>query len=431
MKEIILHYLWLHKRFDVTHIFTTKNEKIEILHSGQYLQTSGPDFFNAQLIINNQKWAGNVEIHVKSSDWYSHQHEIDKHYDNVILHVVWEHDTEVYRKDKTEIPVLELKNFVPKETLQKIEKLLQKKSWINCENVIDTISDFSWLSWKESLFFERLEKKSSLVFNALENSNNDWESVCFMFLAKNFGLNINGSAFFEMAKSLPFSIIRKESSNVKQLEALFLGKSNLLNENFQDEYVKEIKSIWEFQKAKYALVEQKNIQTQFYKLRPDNFPTIRLAQLASLYSKYQNVFEVLVNVYTLSEIKTILKVEVSEYWQNHYNLDKISKKKIGKVSDRFIELILINTIVPLQFAYQKYKGEEDFESILKLLREVQPENNAIIERFSALNIPIEDAFDSQALLQLKNEYCDFQKCLKCRIGIEILQKSNTFEETKS
>lgn len=423
MKEIILHYLWLHKHFDVTHIFSTKNEKIEILNSGQYLQTSGPDFFNAQLIIGNQKWAGNIEIHVKSSDWYLHQHEKDANYDNVILHVVWEHDVEIYRKDKTEIPVLELKNFISTEVISKIQNLLQKKSWINCENQLSYISEITWVNWKERLYLNRLESKSNIIFEILNSNNNDWEATCFILLAKNFGLNINGNSFFDLFKDLPFSIIRKESFLVQHLEALFFGRANLLNDEFEDEYAKELKSIWQYQKTKYNLEEQNNNQVQFYKLRPDNFPTIRLAQLAGIYVANKNLFESIINIKSFSELKNVFKVNVSEYWQNHYNLDKLSKKKIGKISDGFIELVIINTIVPIQFAYSKYKGEENFESILNLLQELKPEKNVIIERFLHLNVKVEDAFDSQALLQLKKEYCDVQKCLKCKIGIELLQKS--------
>lgn len=427
MREIILHYLWLHKCFDVTNVFTSKNEKIEILHSGQYLQNSGPDFFNAQLIIGNQKWAGNVELHVNSSDWYSHQHETDKNYDNVILHVVWNHDVEIYRKNKSEIPVFELKRFVSEQTIFKISNLLQKKSWINCENSISHVSSFTWLSWKESLFFERLERKSNLIFEILERNHNDWEATFFVLLAKNFGLNINGNAFFELAQCIPFSVIRKESYNVTQLEALFLGASNLLAGSFQDEYVKELQSIWDYQKIKYNLTELKALQMQFFKLRPDNFPTIRLAQLASLYVKNQNLLGSILKVKKLKELNTVFDVKVSPYWLNHYNLDKITTKKTSKLSTSFIDLIAINAVLPIQFAYSKYSGGEITDECFQMMYEIKPEKNSIVERFKILGVETKDAFDSQSLLQLKNEYCDFQKCLKCKIGIEVLQKSNTFD----
>lgn len=423
MRENVLHYLWLHKCYDVTKISTTNNEKVEVINSGQYLQSSGPDFFNAQLIINNQKWAGNVELHVKSSDWYLHHHEKDENYDNVILHVVWEHDVEVYRKDKTEIPVLELKNFIELDTLNKIEKLFSKKSWINCEDSLSKVSDFTWFSWKESLFLERLEIKSKLVYQVFENCDKDWEATFFILLAKNFGLNINGNAFFEIARSIPFTIVRKESFEMKQLESLFLGRANLLNEDFQDEYANELKKIWKYQKSKYNLTELKIIQVQFYKLRPDNFPTIRLAQLASLYIASKNLFDRITRISTFEELKEIFNIQVSTYWQSHYNFDKGSKKRHVKLTNNFIELIAINSIVPIQFAYGKYNGKENLEEHLKLMYSLNAESNIIIKRFEEFGIDVKDALDSQALLQLKNEYCNFQKCLKCKIGVELLQKS--------
>ncbi|BCY28433.1 DUF2851 family protein [Flavobacterium okayamense] len=423
MRENVLHYLWLHKCYDVTNIYTTNNEKVEVLNSGQYLQSSGPDFFNAQLIINNQKWAGNVELHVKSSDWYLHHHEKDENYDNVILHVVWEHDVEVYRKDKTEIPVLELKNFIELETLSKIKRLFSKKSWINCEDSLSKVSDFTWFSWKEGLFLERLEIKSKLIYQVFENCDKDWEATFFILLAKNFGLNINGNTFFEIARSIPFTIVRKESFEIKQLESLFLGRANLLNKDFQDEYANELKKIWEYQKSKYNLTELKTIQVQFYKLRPDNFPTIRLAQLASLYVVSKNLFDRITRISTFEELKEIFNIQVSTYWQSHYNFDKVSKKRHVKLTNSFIELIAINSVVPIQFAYGKYNGKENLDEYLKLMYSLNAESNIIIKRFEEFGIEVKDAFDSQALLQLKNEYCNFQKCLKCKIGVELLQKS--------
>lgn len=427
MKEIILHYLWLHKQFDVTQLFTTKNEKIEIFNFGQYLQKSGPDFFNAQLIIDNQKWAGNIEIHVNSSDWYLHHHELDKEFDNVILHVVWNHDTEVYRKNKTEIPVLELKKYISKETLYKINTLLEKKSWINCENSLDAVSQFTWLTWKESLFFERLEEKATYIQEIFDNLNQDWEATCFAVLAKNFGLNINGETFLNLASTIPFSIIRKESHTKENLEALLFGVGGFLSDEFQDEYPKKLQTIWQYQKVKYNITENKELNFQFYKLRPNNFPTIRLAQLAALYHKTQNVFERLINIKTLSDADELFKVEVSDYWKNHYNFDRKTSKKITGISIKFVELILINSVVPLQFVFNQYKGNDAFEDIIQLSNQVKSERNSIVERFQELKVNSESAFDSQALLQLKKQYCEKQACLKCRIGIEILKKNHTFE----
>jgi hypothetical protein len=236
MKEDFLHYLWKFKKFNTSDLETTNHQNITILHAGQYLQSAGPDFFNAQLIIENQKWAGNIEIHLKSSDWYLHHHETDASYDNVILHVVWEHNVNIFRKDNTEIPTLELKNYVDQETIVKYQLLVSLKTWIYCENQIQQVPDFIMRNWKERLFFERLERKSEFIDVVLQQTHNDWEATLFMLLAKNFGLNINGPVFFKIASAIPFSIIRKESAIVESLEALLFGVAGLLDEEKEDVY---------------------------------------------------------------------------------------------------------------------------------------------------------------------------------------------------
>lgn len=421
MKEEFLHYIWLHKKLNVTKLFTSKGEKIEVLNFGQYLQTAGPDFFNAQLIIDNQKWAGNIEIHLKSSDWYLHNHEKDTNYNNVILHVVWEHDVEIYRKNNSEIPVLELKHYVALNEINNYKNLMLSKAWINCENQISNIDSFTLENWKERLFFERLERKSKLVLELLKETKNDWDAVLFCLLAKNFGLNANGEIIFKMAKALPFPIIRKESNELENLEALFFGSTNLLNADFEDVYFQNLLSKWEFLKSKYKLDGVVYDTLQFYKLRPDNFPTIRLSQLAVLYYSIHNIFEKSIYIKEVKEFYKLFAVSANDYWNTHYNFDKESNFKKRKISKSFIDLIIINTIIPLRFAYLNYMGKENSEEIIDLIRQIQPEKNAIIQKFSYFNIKTKTALDSQSLLQLKKEYCDKNKCLSCNIGINLIK----------
>lgn len=421
MKEEFLHYIWLHKKLNVTKLFTSKGEKIEVLNFGQYLQTAGPDFFNAQLIIDNQKWAGNIEIHLKSSDWYLHNHEKDTNYNNVILHVVWEHDVEIYRKNNSEIPVLELKHYVALNEINNYKNLMLSKAWINCENQISNIDSFTLENWKERLFFERLERKSKLVLELLKETKNDWDAVLFCLLAKNFGLNANGEIIFKMAKALPFPIIRKESNELENLEALFFGSTNLLNADFEDVYFQNLLSKWEFLKSKYKLDGVVYDTLQFYKLRPDNFPTIRLSQLAVLYYSIHNIFEKSIYIKEVKEFYKLFAVSANDYWNTHYNFDKESNFKKRKISKSFIDLIIINTIIPLRFAYLNYMGKENSEEIIDLIRQIQPEKNAIIQKFNYFNIKAKTALDSQSLLQLKKEYCDKNKCLSCNIGINLIK----------
>ncbi|MBC7847173.1 MAG: DUF2851 family protein [Flavobacterium sp.] len=423
MKEDFLHYLWKFKKFDTLNLKTFNGEEITIINVGQYLELAGPDFFNAQITIGNQKWAGNVEIHLKSSDWYVHHHERDEAYENVILHVVWEHDTEIFRKNNTEIPVLELKKYVDVETIANYQSLIAPKSWIFCEKQLTAIPQFVLKNWQERLFFERLERKSNPIFELLEQTNQDWEAVLFCLLAKNFGLNTNGEIFLKIAQSIPFSIIRKEGFEVENLEALLLGTAGLLDSEKEDNYFKDLKFRYFYLLYKYQLEKIFVEPVQFFKHRPDNFPTIRLSQLANLYHVQQNLFSKISISTSIQSIYDIFDISASDYWQNHYQFDKESPKKKKKLSKSFVDLIIINTIIPLQFAYAKSQGKEISEDLIQLLDEVASEKNAVLDKFSSFGIKSKSAFESQSLLQLKNEYCNKSRCLECAIGMELLKKS--------
>lgn len=421
MKEDFLHYVWQYKKFDFSNLKTCAGDSVIIINSGQYLQLAGPDFFNAQIILNEQKWAGNVEIHVKSSDWYLHQHEKDSSYDNVILHVVWENDVPIFRKDNNEIPTLELKNYVSKEVLENYLKLKTQKSWIYCENQIKTIDDFALQNWQERLFFERLERKEIPILELLKETENDWEAVLFCMLAKNFGLNTNGEAFLKIAKSIPFSVIRKESFEIENLEALLFGMSDLITVNAEDNYTKDIQKRFDYCLQKYQFQKKINPPVQFFKHRPDNFPTIRLAQLAMLYHTHQNLFSKIMAVTKTDDFYRLFDISVSNYWQTHYQFDKESSEKKKKFSKSFVDLLIINTIVPIQFSYAKNQGKEITEVILNIMNSIQFEKNSIIEKFAFFGIKSKNAFETQSLLQLKNEYCNHSKCLQCAIGIQLLK----------
>jgi len=421
MKEDFLHHLWQFKKFDIANLKTTTGEFIQILNSGQYLQLTGPDFFNAQLIIGNQKWAGNIEIHLKSSDWYLHNHEKDSNYDSVILHVVWEHDSPIFRKNNTEVPTLELKKHVALAELNKYQSLITQKSWIYCENDISKVDDFVFKNWQERLYFERLERKSTEIRQLLLYSNNDWEAVLFCMLAKNFGLNTNGILFQNMAKSIPFSIVRKEFFTIENLEALFFGQANMLETNFQDNYTNNLQQDYNYLIHKYKITKNVFDKVEFFKHRPDNFPTIRLAQLAALYHKEHNLFSKIMSCSTTFQIYDLFKVEVSNYWETHYNFDKISVLKKKKMSYSFIDLILINTIIPVRFAYEKSLQKESSQEIIDLIEAIQPEKNIVIDKFSAIGVVAKNAFETQSLLQLKKEYCEAKKCLQCAVGVHLLK----------
>lgn len=423
MKEDFLHHVWQYKKFSLQGLESVQGEKIEILNAGQYLQQTGPDFFNAQIVIGDQKWAGNVEIHIKSSDWYLHSHENDPNYDNVVLHVVWDHDTQVMRKDNSEIPVLELRHYTDPKLLESYNALAAAKTWIYCEKELETINPFVLENWKERLFFERLERKAAPITALAQETGNDWEAVLFCFLAKNFGLNTNGQTFFSIARSLPFPVVRKESFEAENLEALLFGRSGLLDGDFEDVYPRDLKARYAYISHKHQLPPVYVDSLEFFRHRPDNFPTIRLSQFAALYNTHQNLFSKIINCATVEDIYKVFEVQASAYWQSHYTFDKESTKKRKALTASFIDLIVINTIIPFRFAYAKSTGKEVSEELVALLKAVAPEKNAIVDKFRSFKVSADSAYDTQSLLQLRNEYCAHKRCMQCALGLELL-KSN-------
>jgi len=425
MQEDFLHHIWKLKKFDTSDLKTTNNEAVEIASVGQHNLNSGPDFFNAQLKINNQLWAGNVEIHIKSSDWFVHNHEVDSAYDNVILHVVWQHDTEVFRKDNTQIPTLELKNYVSKNALENYKKLFSKRNtWINCENDFNTVDDFIINNWLERLYFERLERKSQDIEKLLESSSNNWEAVLFKMLVKNFGLKVNSDSFLSLANSIDFSIIRKQQSSLLGLEAILFGQSGLLENSVEEPYFIDLVKEYTFLKQKFDLSNTHVISPQFFRLRPPNFPTIRLSQLANLYYKEHNLFSKVIDSYSLDNVYNLFRIGTSTFWETHYTFIKESKPSIKFLTKPFIDLLLINTIIPIQFSYAKHQGKNIEEKILNLIYEITSEKNSIVGKFDRLKPVSKSALQSQALIQLKKEYCDKNKCLQCAIGSSILTRND-------
>lgn len=424
MEEAFLHFLWEQKKFDFTNAETTKAEKITIINVGMHNEHAGPDFFNSKIRIGDQLWAGNVEIHLKSSLWYAHQHQNDVSYDNVVLHVVWEHDREVLRKDASEIPVLALKNFVSEASLQKYYALFNESvhKWINCEKDFAQFDDFELYHWLERLYMERLEVKADEIFQILEKSGNDWEEVLFKMLCKNFGLNLNGDAFLSMAYSIPFAVVRKERKKRQNIEALLFGQAKLLDTEKEIIYHNELRQIYEFQKNKYKLDNNTVTPVKYFRLRPDNFPSIRLAQLAALYASEEKLFAKIIEADDIASLQKIFEVEVSEFWQSHYNFKKQSKRKSKKISKNFIDLLIINTVIPIKFCFAKQQGKEVGESVLNLASSIKTEKNSIISNFNKMRKnTAQNALHSQALLQMKRNYCDSNLCLKCNLGTKLLR----------
>ena len=423
MKEEFLYYVWQYQLFSSVKLFTVNNVEVIVKKVGERNFNSGPDFLNAQLVIDQQLWVGNVEIHVTSSDWYAHNHENDSNYDAVILHVVWEHDATVFMKNNQPLPTLVLKDFVAKEVFENYQKLhLHKTQFIPCENQIGSVNDFIVINWLERLYFERLEQKSTVIHKLLQETNSDYEAVLFYLLAKNFGLKINGDAFFKLATSMDFSIVRKVSDNESTLMALLFGQAGFLEEEKALNYYKKLQSEYNYVKHKYQLKPISKNHFQFFRMRPQNFPTIRIAQLGALYVKHQQLFSKILSISKKDDFYKLFSVSVNDFWKTHYTFDSTSKKSAKKLSKSFIDLILINTIIPLQFVYLQNRGEAFEESILHLIQQISAEKNSIISNFSSLKIDAKNAQESQALLELKNNYCTKKRCLQCAIGNALLKK---------
>ena len=380
MQEDFLHYVWKHKAFSSTSLKTESGESIVILKLGEHNHNSGPDFFNAQLNIDGQLWAGNVEIHIKSSDWYVHGHEKNKAYDNVILHVVWEHDTEVFRSDNSVIPTLELKPIVNRNLITNYYALVSSKSWINCETHYPEVDDFVLDNWIERLYIERLERKSREILELLRDSKNDWEAVLFKMLLKNFGLKVNGEAFFSLANSVDYTIVRKLQSNILDLEALLFGQASLLEDDIQELYFLDLKRRYQFLVQKFQLNNLGVLPLQFFRLRPPNFPTVRLSQFANLYTIEQQLFSKILALKTKDEFYKLFSKGVSSFWMTHYTFNKKSKSFKKVITKAFVDLLLINTVIPLKFSYAKYTGDNINEEIFDLLSDLKQENNSIVNK---------------------------------------------------
>lgn len=430
IQENFLHYLWKYQFFAINKLQTTNKESLSIYKAGEHNLNTGPDFFNAKLKIGKQLWAGNVEIHVKSSDWYVHGHEKDENYDNVVLHVVWNKDVEVYRLNNDTIPTLELKSFVSKTIIDQYQNLFSKgQKWINCENFIGSVDKFILQNWLEVLYFERLEQKSDLILQLLHKTANDWESVLFQLLAKNFGLKVNGAAFLNLANSLDYKVIRKERNKLLNLEALIFGQAGFLTEEKEDAYYNSLQKEYQYLQLKYSLDPIFNGQFQFFRLRPNNFPTIRLAQFVMLIFTQKNLFSNVMEAKSINDYYQIFNVTTSAYWEQHYNFNTASVKRLKRISIPFINLLLINTVIPLKFIYMKHIAKADDDYIINLIRQIPPEKNMVINKFESLfntqqekEKNIMNAMESQALLQLKTAHCNRQDCLQCAVGNSYLKR---------
>ena len=421
-KEDFLHYLWKFKLFKLDQLHTIDKKKVVLFKTGVHNKESGPDFFNGLVEIDHQLWAGNIEIHLKSSDWYAHHHEDDRNYDSVILHVVWEYDVPVFYSNQKEIPTIQLVDYVSTSVIDSYYNLfLVKQKWILCEDTIGKTDSFILESWLNRLYFERLEKKSYKILQLLKETNNNWEAVLFQLLAKSFGMKLNGEAFLNLSKSFDFSVVRKSQSNKRQLEVLLMGQAGFLDVSIEEAAYTAMQKEYLYLQKKFKLIPLFKGQFKFFRLRPNNFPTIRLSQLASLYEEHQHLFSKIINTHEIKELYDLFLVKTSSYWETHYVFGKESKKSVKRTSNTFTDLILLNVIVPMKYSYDKHLNKNSPNKLESLVESIRPESNSIIEKYIQHGVHVKTALDTQGLLELKSAYCDQKRCLHCTIGLQLLK----------
>ena len=418
MNENLLQYLWKYKIFSKFDFKDTDGNPIEILDFGTLNTNSGPDFSLAKIKTKNIVLAGNIEIHVKSSDWYFHNHNLQKDYQSVILHVVYFNDTDVSELKEAGIPTLELKDYINEKILAKYQTLENQYQFIPCESIFDA-SKVPFLFSEETLL-KKLDEKSIEIEQLLAQSKNNYEAVLFQKLAYSFGLKVNAEIYQNIAENIDFKIIQKISQNQFQLESLLFGKGNLLEK--ETETNQKWKREFEFLKIKFKISEQ-TFPVKFLRLMPPSFPTIRFSQLAMLYHLQPNLFSKILKAKNIQELKSLFEnVKTSEFWENHYTFEKTSEEKIEKkLSDDFIEILLINAVLPIIYTYFKNINPEKTDQVLEFYKNLNPEKNSIIYSWKKLNVKFSSALETQAFLYHHKHLCSYKNCLNCNIGLKILK----------
>ena len=422
LKEDFIQYLWRAKKIYLHDLKTTEDEAIEIIETGRHNTNAGPDFLDAKIKIGEIVLVGNIEMHLRSSEWIKHKHQHDLAYQNVILHVVLVEDEVIYHRNKSRIPCLELRSRIPPKLSKTYLKIINNEAWIPCQHLFHKVPAIQLALWLDRLLVERLQRKTAYIAERLAATQNDWETCFFQLLCRNFGTKVNAEPFEWLARTIPLNLLAKHQDRLLHIEALLFGQAGMLEREFTDAYPNKLKKEYQFFKKKYDLEPIHIASWKMLRLRPANFPTIRIAQLAVLIFKSRHLFSKSLAATNIKEIENMFNLNVSAYWKTHYTFDKATverKKTMGKST---IHLLVINTIAPFLFIYGKKKGEQRYKDhALKLLEEIPAERNKIIARWKELGVTPTSAYETQALLELKNNFCDQKACLSCTVGHQVLR----------
>ena len=418
--ERLLHYVWKYKLYTATPLITTEGRPVQVIDPGMQNTDAGPDFFNAKIKIDGTLWVGSVEIHDKSSDWLLHHHDTDKSYDCVILHIIGFNDFQPVRTNGNPIPQMLL--TVPENILRSIDWLLYREAALPCLDHITGIAPLHIACWMEALLSERLERKTHDIFLLLDAYQTDWNEVFYITLTRNFGFGVNNDAFERLAKSLPLRCIQKQRSSHSQIEAMLFGQAGMLEEENDDHYYRLLQREYDFLRHKFSLSPMEDFVFKNLRTRPVNFPYLKVAQLAALWVRYDTLFSAILEARSTGEIKKYFRIPPSGYWETHYHFRYASPRKEKTIGENALNILLINTVVPMLFAYGLHNKRPEYcERATRLLESIPPEKNTIVTTFYNAGITVRHAGDSQALIQLKREYCEKKKCLYCRIGFRMLK----------
>lgn len=422
MKEDFLHYLWKYQKFRKTELRTVSGEILSIIKTGFHNTDSGPDFKEARLRIGDVEWAGSVEIHLKASDWIRHNHQIDQAYQNVILHVVWEHDLEIMHATGKPIPAFALKGLVEIKLFNQYQDLMKAQSEIPCQNQFTTVSEITKFSMLEKALTQRMERKGEEVLNCLAKNGNDWEETTFQILLRNFGFKLNNETFLSLAEVLPFKILKKYAFSIFQTEALLFGMAGFLEDEL-DDYGQKLKTEFDFLAGKHDL-KGKTLDTaqwKFMRTRPTNFPTVRLSQIAALLAQGKSLFSELTEETSFEELVGFFQAKPSKYWRNHYHFGKGNASVLSGIGKTSINNLIINTAVPVLVAYAKHIDNHSLvEKAMSFLENISAEKNRITRFWNAEGLETKTMFDSQGSIELYNEFCMKRKCLSCGVGMGVL-----------
>jgi hypothetical protein len=432
--EQLLHYCWKHKMWPLGGLETTDGRVVEVIDPGLHNKNAGPDFFNAKVKINGTLWVGNVEIHDKSSDWYVHGHEKDTHYNNVVLHVVGVADRDVQTHEGNFVPQMVLQ--VPDAVHENYAELLRTDAYPPCYRIIPNLTRLMVHSWMAALQTERLEQKTVAISERARQTGGSWEDAFFITLARNYGFGINGDAFEEWARHIPLQAVGKHRDDLFQIEAIFMGQAGLLEleavpERYQKDalnegYFAKLRNEYQYLAHKFSLEPMDFKLWRFLRLRPQNFPHIRISQLANLYYQRKASLSALADCKDMLALANLLQTQVTPYWETHYTFGSESIRNMKHLSPATINLLIINTAGPMLFAYGRHTMREELcDRAFDFLEQLKAENNHIIRMWQEVGLDVKSAGDSQALIQLKREYCDKRDCLRCRIGYEYLKKGKS------